>query len=143
MIYSKNGLHLTEQFEGCRLKSYQDQNEIWTIGYGHTYGVRQGMTCTQYQAEQWLSDDVHESEKEVNALVKVPLNQNQFDALVDLVFNVGSGNFRNSTLLKLLNLGAFDRAAKEFEKWNRAGGIVRDGLTRRRFAEENLFTGET
>lgn len=139
MKYSKNGLHLTEQFEGCRLKAYLDQVGIATIGFGHTQGVRLGMSCTQEQAEAWLLEDVAESEHAVNALVKVPLTQNQYDSLVDMVFNVGIGNFQKSTLLRLLNIGAYDRASLEFEKWNKAGGIVRDGLTRRRLAERDLF----
>lgn len=139
MIYSKNGLHLTEQFEGCKLVAYLDQVGVPTIFYGHTRGVYLGMTGTQEQAEQCLLEDVQEAADAVNHLVTVPLSQNQFDALVDLVFNVGTGNFQTSTLLRLLNIGAYDRASKEFEKWNRAGGIVREGLTRRRLAEENLF----
>lgn len=139
MKYSQDGLHLTEQFEGCKLIAYQDQKGVWTIGYGHTKGVYQGMRCTQQQAEAWLLADVEEAERTVNRLVQFPLTQKQFDALVDLVFNVGTGNFAGSTLLRLLNIGAYDRAANEFEKWNRSGGIVREGLTRRRFAEKNLF----
>jgi lysozyme len=142
MKYSLNGLHLTEQFEGCKLIAYQDQVGIWTLGYGHIHGIRQGMTCTQEQAERWLLEDVVEAESAVNRYVSVPLTQNQYDALVDMVFNVGVGNFRSSTLLRLLNIGAYDRAANEFERWNKAGGIVRDGLTRRRFAEKNLFLKE-
>ena len=139
MIYSKNGLHLTEQFEGCKLVAYQDQKGVWTIGYGHTRNVYAGMTCTQDQAELWLLEDVQEAADGVNHSVIMPLTQNQFDALVDLVFNVGVGNFRTSTLLRMLNIGAYDRAANEFEKWNRSGGIVREGLTRRRLAEKNIF----
>lgn len=139
MIYSKTGLHLTEQFEGCKLEAYQDQVGVWTIGYGHTHLVHAGMTCTQDQAEQWLLEDVQEAADAVNHEVVMPLTQNQFDALVDLVFNVGAGNFHTSTLLRMLNIGAYDRAANEFEKWNRAGGIVRAGLTRRRLAEKDLF----
>jgi lysozyme len=139
MKYSLSGLHLTEQFEGCKLVAYQDQKGVWTIGYGHTKDVYQGKRCTQAQAEQWLAEDVAEAEAAVNRLVHVPLNQNQFDALVDLVFNVGYGNFAGSTLLRLLNIGAYDRADDEFAKWNWSGGIVREGLTRRRLAEKNLF----
>lgn len=139
MNYSKNGLHLTEQFEGCKLHSYLDVAGVATIAYGHVKGVRLGMTCTQQQAEEWLLEDVGNAEAAVNRLVRVPLNQNQFDALVDLVFNVGVGNFFSSTLLRLLNINAMDRADDEFAKWNKAGGIVRDGLTRRRLADKNLF----
>lgn len=139
MNYSKNGLHLTEQFEGCKLHAYLDQGGVATIAYGHVKGIRLGMSCTQEQAEAWLLEDVAEAEHAVNALVKVPLTQNQYDALVDLCFNTGTGNFQHSTLLKLLNVGAMDRASQEFQLWNRAGGIVRDGLTRRRLAEKDLF----
>src|ERR1700748_411622 len=120
MNYSKNGLHLTEQFEGCKLVAYPDQGGIPTIGYGHTRGVKLGMKCTEELAEQSLSEDVAEAEHAVNSLVKVPLTQNQFDALTDLAFNVGIGNFQSSTLLRLLNLGAYDRAGNEFQRWNRA-----------------------
>lgn len=139
MKYSKNGLHLTEQFEGCKLHAYLDVAGVATIAFGHVRGVRLGMSCTQEQAEEWLLEDLAEAEHAVNALVKVPLTQNQYDSTVDLVFNVGIGNFQKSTLLKFLNLGSMDRASEEFEKWNRAGGIVRDGLTRRRLAEKDLF----
>src|ERR1700740_260318 len=139
MNYSKNGLHLTEQFEGCKLLAYLDQAGVPTIGYGHTRGVRMGMACTQEQAEAWLLEDAAAAEHAVNSLVSVPLSQDQFDALVDLAFNVGVGNFQRSTLLKVLNSGNFESAALEFEKWNRAGGLVRDGLTRRRLAKKDLF----
>lgn len=139
MKYSNDGLHLTEQFEGCRLVAYQDQAGVYTIGYGHTKGVTPSMTCTTEQAEWWLRQDVEEAESAVNALVKVPLSQKQFDALVDFTFNLGIGSFAKSTLLKLLNASNFKKAALEFEKWNRAGGVVRAGLTRRRLAEKNIF----
>lgn len=139
MNYSNDGLHLTEQFEGCRLIAYPDQGGVWTIGYGHTAGVKLGMTCTMEQAEEWLRHDVEDAEKAVNDLVKVPLSQKQFDALVDFVFNLGTGNFAKSTLLRLVNASNFKYASKEFERWNRAGGIVRAGLTRRRLAEKDLF----
>jgi lysozyme len=139
MNYSNDGLRLTEQFEGCKLVAYQDQGGIWTIGYGHTKGVYDGMTCTTEQAEKWLRLDVEEAEEDVSRLVKVPLTQPQFDALVDFVFNLGGTKFASSTLLRLINAGNFKYASKEFERWNRAGGIVRDGLTRRRLAEKDLF----
>lgn len=139
MNYSNDGLTLTEQFEGCKQKAYQDQKGVWTIGYGHTKGVTPSMTCTKEQAEWWLRQDVEEAEEAVIELVKVQLRQNQFDALVDFVFNLGRGNFSGSTLLKKINASDFKGASSEFEKWNRAGGIVRSGLTRRRFAERDLF----
>jgi lysozyme len=139
MTYSNNGLALTQHFEGCVLESYQDITGVWTIGYGHTSGVTPGMTCTQEQATQWLSEDVQGAVYAVNTMVTVPLNQNQFDALVDFTFNLGSGNLKSSTLLRLLNAGNYDGAAAQFPLWNHAGGVVVPGLTTRRDAEMKLF----
>ena len=139
MNYSSTGRALTEQSEGLRLTAYQDSVGVWTIGYGHTNGVHAGMTCTQEQADQWLQEDVQGAVYVVNSVVTAPLNQNQFDALVDFVFNLGSGNFQSSTLLKLLNQGDYQGASNEFPKWNHAGGVVVNGLTTRRLAEQKLF----
>ncbi len=139
MKYSKRGLKLTGDFEGCKLTAYMDQAGIWTIGFGHTHGVHQGMTCTQEQADAWLLEDVQDAVDGVNHLVKVKLAQSQFDAIVDFVYNLGVGNLSKSTLLRLVNKGDFQGAANEFEKWNKAGGIARAGLTRRRLAEKELF----
>lgn len=140
MEYSKNGLKLTEQMEGVRLVAYQDQVGVWTIGDGHTKDVKEGDTCTKEQAEQWLLEDVQEAVDAVNRLVTVDLTQNQFDALVDFTFNLGSGNLAHSTLLKLLNSGDYAGAAQHFKDWDRAGGVVRSGLLRRRLAEADLFS---
>ena len=140
MQYSKNGLSLTEGFEGLRLTAYQDQAGIWTIAYGHIHGVSMGMTCTQEQAEAWLLEDVQNAVDDVNNLVTVDLTQNQFDALVDFTFNLGCGNLEHSTLLRLLNSGDYTGAAEQFKVWDMAGGQVRSGLLRRRLAESNLFT---
>jgi lysozyme len=139
LTYSQNGLNLTEQFEGLRLEAYQDVVGVWTIGYGHTGGVTPGMTCTQEQANDWLSQDVQGASHVVNTVVQVQLNQNQFDALVDFVFNLGAGNFQSSTLLRLINQGNFTGAANQFPLWNHAGGVVVAGLTERRIAEQKLF----
>jgi lysozyme len=136
MLYSLSGLHLTERFEGCKLVAYQDSKGVWTIGYGHTAGVRPGMTCTQAQAEAWLQQDIAWAAGRVNADVHVPLSQNEFDSLVDFVFNCGTGNFEHSTLLKLINKDDLTDAANEFAKWDEAGGTVIAGLLRRRMAEE-------
>lgn len=140
MNYSRQGLDLTESFEGGRLVAYQDQVGVWTIGDGHTKGVTEGMTCTQAQAEQWLREDVAEAEAAVNRLVHIALSQEEFDALVDFVFNLGVGNFASSTLLKLLNARDIQGAIDEFDKWDRAGGVEVAGLLRRRQAERALFT---
>lgn len=142
MIYSKIGIKLTEQFEGCRFAAYQDSKSVWTIGYGHIHDVKAGDTCTPDQAEDWFVDDMRWAQLVVNAKVTVPLTQGAFDALVDFVFNVGSGNFTGSTLLKLLNEGDYAGAALEFERWDMAGGKHILGLLRRRKAEEAEFNGE-
>ncbi len=138
--YSSVGLELTKQFEGCELKAYQDQVGVWTIGYGHTgTDVKKGLTITEEQASTLLAADVAWAVTCVNKSVKVAINQNQFDALVDFVFNLGCANLGQSTLLRLLNAGDSSGAAKEFLRWNRAGGKVLAGLTRRRQAEMDLF----
>lgn len=139
MQYSKQGLALTGKFEGCRLTAYLDQVGVPTIGYGHTRGVRLGMTCTQEQAEAWLREDIAICEQDVNTHVKVPLTQGEFDALVDFSFNLGCASLNGSTLLRLLNTGDYHGAAAEFEKWDHAGGKVVSGLLRRRIAEEQEF----
>jgi lysozyme len=110
-----------------------------TIGYGHTKDVRPGDVVTLTEAEKLLIEDLEWSESVVNNQVKVPLNQNQFDALVSFVFNVGSGNFGKSTLLKRLNAGRYDDVPHELKRWNKGGGEVLPGLTRRREAETKLF----
>jgi lysozyme len=139
MEYSKQGLQLTEQFEGVRLTAYPDVRGVWTIGYGHTAGVTPGLTCTQAQAEAWLSADVAWAVSVVNRDVHVPLTQGEFDALVDFVFNAGAGNFEHSTLLKLINKDDLTDAVREFDKWDEAGGKVVAGLLRRRMAESAEF----
>lgn len=139
MDYSKAGLQLTERFEGCRLTAYQDQVGIWTIGYGHTHGVTPGQTITQDEAEAYLAADIAWAVAFVNRSVKIQLTQGEFDALVDFTFNLGSGNFQASTLLRLVNQGQFAAAAGQFERWDRAGGVEVAGLLRRRQAEETEF----
>jgi len=140
LSYSNEGLALTEQFEGLRLTAYQDSVGVWTIGYGHTGpDVYPGLTITQEQASALLLQDVATAVATVNRLVTVPLTQNQFDALVDFVFNVGSGNFASSTLLRELNAGNTAGAAAQFLVWVYAGGVQVPGLLRRRQAEQALF----
>lgn len=142
MTYSKTGIQLTEQFEGCRLTAYQDQVGRWTIGYGHTAGVKPGDTCSMQQAEVMLYADIAWAVTFVNHVVTIPsLTQGEFDALVDFTFNLGSGSLQHSSLLSLVNQGNFEAAAQEFDKWDHAGGQVVAGLLRRRQAEENEFNG--
>ncbi|WP_279204570.1 lysozyme [Obesumbacterium proteus] len=144
MRASENGIRLIKQFEGCRLTAYQDSVGVWTIGYGWTQPVDgkpvgEGVTITQQKANQLLTEGVAQFEKGVNSLVTVSLNQNQFDALVDFVYNLGVNALKGSTLLKKLNAGDYAGAANEFTKWNKAGGKELAGLTRRREAEKSLF----
>jgi len=139
--YSKQGLALTESFEGVRLTAYPDVKGVLTIGYGHITGVHAGMTCTQAQAEAWLQQDIQWASDRVNAEVHISLTQPEFDSLVDFVFNCGCGNFDNSTLLKLINKDDLTDAANEFDKWDEAGGKVVAGLLRRRQAEDAMFSG--
>jgi lysozyme len=142
MSYSKVGLSLTEQFEGCKLEAYLDQVGKPTIGYGHTVGVQMGDTCSQAQAEAWLAQDVEWAVQTVNLYVTIALTQGEFDALVDFTFNLGSGSFQHSQLLVLVDQRNFVAAAAEFEKWSHAGGVVVAGLLRRRLAEEAEFNSK-
>ncbi len=142
MIYSKTGIQLTERFEGCRLAAYPDTGGVWTIGYGHTHGVHQGMTCTLEQAEAWLKADIQAAADTVNRLVQISLKQSEFDALVDFVFNLGAGAFARSTMLTDLNAGNLAAAAMQFPLWDRDAGRVLAGLLHRRLAEEVEFNEE-
>lgn len=134
-------------FEGCRLTAYPDPGTggaPWTIGYGWTYPVdgkpiKLGMKIDQATADRLLKTGLVSYENDVLKLVKVKLSQNQFDALVSFVYNVGSRALSTSTLLKKLNAGDIKGAADEFLRWNKAGGKVLNGLTRRREAERALF----
>jgi lysozyme len=141
MRTSAKGVSLIKDFEGLRLKAYQDSVGVWTIGYGTTRGVTKGMSITAEQAERMLQNDIASFEPELDNLVKVPLSQNQWDALMSFVYNLGSANLASSTLLKLLNAGDYARAADQFPRWNKAGGQVLPGLTKRRNAERVMFLG--
>lgn len=144
---NEEGLRLIKQFEGLRLIAYPCDANVYTIGYGHTKGVKKGDKITIQQAQKLLAEDIKYFEKVVNELVSVPLTDNQFAALVSFTFNVGEGSktnpdivgLRNSTLLKLLNQGKYYEAACEFLKWNKVDGRVNEGLVNRRDAEKRLF----
>ncbi|MCM6993630.1 lysozyme [Enterobacter roggenkampii] len=144
MQTSDKGIALLKEFEGCKLTAYQDSVGVWTIGYGWTQPVdgkpiRAGMTIKQETAERLLKTGLVRYESDVSRLVKVGMTQGQFDALVSFTYNLGARSLSTSTLLRKLNTGDYAGAADEFLRWNKAGGKVLNGLTRRREAERALF----
>lgn len=144
MSVSAKGIDLICSFEGLRLTAYDDGVGVWTIGFGtikYPNGVRvkRGDTCTLEQAKSYMKYDLIEFEHTVNSLAKVLLNQNQFDALVSLTYNIGSGAFKSSTLLKKLNASDYKGAADQFDVWVNAGGKRMQGLANRRAKEKSLF----
>jgi lysozyme len=144
MKTSTNGITLIKEFEGFKESSYQCSAGVWTIGYGTTvfpegHKVLRGDRIIKKSAEEFLRHDLIQFETQVNRLVQVPLTQNQFDALVSFTYNLGGGALERSTLLKKLNDGNYSGAAKEFMRWNKAGGKVLKGLTNRRKREMELF----
>ena len=141
MEISQEGIALIKRFEGCKLQAYKCSAGVPTIGYGSTRGVSMDMEITQDRAEALLLEDVADFEEEVNKCVKVPKEQNQFDALVAWVYNLGPNNLKESTMLKVLNEGKYELVPSEIKRWNKAGGEVLEGLERRRLAESMLFQG--
>jgi lysozyme len=157
MNMSPHGLDLLEQWEGSESKAYKDSAGLLTIGVGHLLTkselssgkitikgvpVKYADGLTQQQITDLLAQDVQPAENAVNNGVKVKLNQNQFDALVSFTFNVGTGAFNSSTLLKLLNQGQYDQVPTQLLRWTRAGGQVVQGLVNRRNNEIKLWNGE-
>ena len=142
MHISAEGLSLIKKFEGCELKAYRCAANVLTIGYGTIKNVTEGMEITQEEAETLLQEEMHEYEGYINDMVKVPLEQHQFDAMVSWVFNLGSGNLSSSTLLKKLNNSEYDEVPAQIRRWNKAGGKVLDGLIRRREAEAKMFLNQ-
>lgn len=139
MKLGKKGLKLIKEFEGLKLRAYQDTGGVWTIGYGHTRNAKPGLTITEKQATKLLVADVYDAEKGVERATKVDLTQNEFDALVSFTFNLGVGQLLKSTLLKKLNRGDKEGAADEFLRWVYDNGKKLRGLERRREAERVLF----
>jgi lysozyme len=134
------GLSLIKQFEGCELHAYRCPAGVLTVGYGHTGpDVTPGLTITAHRAEELLQLDLGKFERVVTASLKVSVTANQFGALVALAYNIGGAALAKSTLIKRLNAGKTQEAADQFLVWNKAGGKVLAGLTRRREAERALF----
>lgn len=146
MKISQEGLDLIKEFEGIRLEAYKCPAGVLTIGIGHTSAagppeVKPGMKITKKEAYDILNRDLDQYEDAVNKSVKVPLTQNQFNALVSFTYNVGVGAFEKSTLLKKLNQGQYSAVPGELMKWTKAGGKELPGLVRRRRAEAALWRG--
>lgn len=133
-------IDLIKKHEGLRLKAYlPTPNDVWTIGYGHTRNVRPGQVISQSQAEDFLRQDLDWVESSLNKSVKVPLKQNQYDALASLVYNIGATNFQSSTLLRKLNTGDYKGASEQFLVWNKQKGRTLKGLVKRRQEEKDYF----
>ena len=142
MNISNEGLSLIKKFEGCELDAYKCAAGVPTIGYGSTHGIEMGMSISRARAEELLLEDIAKFEDHVNNNVKVPLNQNQFDAMVSWTFNLGGGNLKSSTLLKVLNGSDYTDVPNQIKRWNKANGKILEGLIRRREAEALLFEGK-
>tara|TARA_X000001382_G_scaffold115198_1_gene93846 strand:- start:869 stop:1432 length:564 start_codon:yes stop_codon:yes gene_type:complete len=148
---SPSGINLIKQFEGLHkqtaegdVRAYRCVAGRWTLGWGHTHGVRSGMRATIEQCEEYLLEDLREVGQYINALVEVPLNQAQFDSLSCFIFNCGGNAFKKSTLLRKLNKSEYDEVPAQLMRWNKArvDGVLTPlpGLTRRRSAEAALFS---
>ena len=139
MKTSPKGIALIKEFEGLRLKAYLCPGGVWTIGYGHTAGVKPGIVISEAQAEEYLKADLIAFERYLNGL-GLALNQNQFDALISFIYNVGTGNFSNSTLLRKVRANPQDNSIMdEFLRWVYSKDRVLPGLQRRRLAEMKLY----
>ena len=141
MKTSVEGLALIKKFEGLELEAYKCAAGVWTIGYGHTKDVQEGDVWSESHADHMLEVELEEFEGYINDNVTVALSQNQFDALVSWVYNLGPANLKASTMLKVLNSGDYEGVPAQIKRWNKAGGKVLKGLIRRREAEALLFVG--
>jgi len=139
MNISQEGLSLIKKFEGCELKAYRCPADVLTIGYGITKNVTEDMEITQQEANEMLAGELIEYTEYINNMVKVALNQSQFDALTAWIYNLGPTNFKDSTLLRVLNEGRYNEVPQEIKRWNKANGQVLNGLIKRREAEALLF----
>lgn len=146
MHISETGLKLIRDFEGFSPTPYRCPAGLMTIGYGHVIDKSEAYTdagISPKEAETLLKQDVNIVEQAIDRLVEVPLSQHQFDALVSLVYNIGTHAFEKSTLLRYLNAGDTEKAAREFSRWVYSRGRVLQGLKARREAESQLFRGNS
>tara|TARA_A100001015_G_scaffold149272_1_gene165515 strand:+ start:2100 stop:2543 length:444 start_codon:yes stop_codon:yes gene_type:complete len=142
MKISEEGKALIKKFEGCELEAYKCPAGVWTIGFGFTKDVKEGDVWSQSHAEEMLDIELEEYEEYVTDLVDVPLNENQFSSLVAWCYNLGPTNLVQSTLLSKLNAGLYEDVPHEIKRWNKANGVILEGLVRRREAEALLFEGK-
>lgn len=140
MKLNEAGIDLIKHYEGCKLDAYQDIVGVWTIGYGTTGpDIVKGLSWTQEDCDKMLQADLDHVSTRLNSIITVDLTDSQFSACCCLAYNIGLGNFRSSTLLRLINQDRLDQASDEFPKWDHAGGKVVQGLLNRRLAEQKLF----
>lgn len=139
MNISTNGIEMIKKWEGVRLKAYRDPVGIWTIGYGHTFGVKQGDVCSQWQAEKWLKEEAKSHMKIAEKLITVKITQHMYDALASFHYNLGVNILTNSNLLRLINAKKWKEASEKMKEYNKAGGKVLQGLVNRRNDEAKLF----
>ena len=148
MKASLNAFNLIKRFEGCRYNPYCDSVGLWTIGYGHLIGNGKSLPSgynrifTQKEIDDFLVNDLTRTESGINMLVRVPITQNQFDALCSFCYNLGVGTLQKSTLLKDINSSLWGAAANDILKFHFAGGVSLPGLVKRRQAEYDLFIKE-
>lgn len=138
-MLNKHAVELITFWEECRLVAYADGGSVWTIGWGHTKGVKKGMTCTQEQADKWLEEDGGQVEAELKKWLPHGLGEKQIGALVSFAYNEGEFALRDSTLMVLLKQGDIVRAVRQFLVWTKDDGIEIRGLMRRRLAEAQVF----
>lgn len=132
-----------KRWEELRLKAYQDQGGVWTIGWGHTAGVRMGDLITEEQAESFFKNDISEPMRVLSAEKSIVLYQHEYDALVSFIYNIGPAQWSSSTMRRALKMGRHDLAADEFKRWNKVKGKISRGLVRRRHDEEQMFNSAT
>ena len=139
MRASSTLIQAIKKFEGVSLSAYQDSKGVWTIGYGHTKDVKKGDRITQYQAEQFLREDLQQFEAIANKVKRIA-TQGKFDAILDFIYNCGPANFESSTLKKYIEAGnATWEIQEQFLRWVNSGGKKLGGLVSRRIWEANRF----
>ena len=142
LLQDKN-LNFIREVEGFKREAYQDEGGVWTIGYGHTRGVKEGDTVSTHKANMYLNTDLVIFEIQLQKLIRADLNPNQYLALLSFIYNIGATQFANSTVLKYVNEGKFELVPDELRKWNKVNNEVSLGLTRRREKEAKLFMNKS